>query len=119
DCEVAMGALPPAEKRLARLAPRAAGTIQRCAVARRRVDLYTMLGAGERAVTVTLECLGQVGIDLSPHPTEVEARSEYERFWSRLGSRAIEDLVDLPLLQDPEAQATLDGLTRLGVAALV
>src|SRR4029453_7446859 len=107
DCEVCMGALPAAEERLATLAPRAAGAIQRCAVARRRVNLYTMLGAGERAVTVTLECLGQVGIDWSPHPTEVEARSEYERFWSRLGSRVIEGLRALPLLHDPEAQATL------------
>src|SRR4029450_3946416 len=84
DCEVCMGALPAAEERLATLAPRAADRIQRCAVARRRVELYTMLGAGERAVTVTLECLGHVGIDWSPHPTEVEARSEYERFWARL-----------------------------------
>jgi PAS domain S-box-containing protein len=118
DCEVCMGALPAAEERLATLAPRAADRIQRCAVARRRVELYTMLGAGERAVTVTLECLGQMGIEWSPHPTEVEARAEYERFWSRLGSRAIENLVDLPLLQDPEAQATLGVLTSLVVPAL-
>ncbi|HWV95149.1 MAG TPA: GAF domain-containing protein, partial [Vicinamibacterales bacterium] len=118
DCEVCTGALQAAEARLAALAPRAADRIQRCAVARRRVVLYTMVGAGERAVAVTLECLGQVGIDWSPHPTEVEARSEYERFWSRLGSRAVEDLVDLPLLQDPEAQATLGVLTSLVVPAL-
>ncbi|MBV9286501.1 MAG: AAA family ATPase, partial [Hyphomicrobiales bacterium] len=118
DCEVCTGALQAAEERLASLATRAVGAIQRCVVAQRRVDVYTMLGAGERAVTVALECLRHVGIDWSAHPTEAEAHGEYERIWSLLGTRAIENLVDLPLMQDPEALATLEVLTRLTVPAL-
>src|SRR6185312_16376918 len=82
DCEVCTGALQTAEERLATLATRAVGTVQQCFVARRRVDLYTMLGDGERAVTVALECLRHVGIDWSAHPTEAEAHAEYERIWS-------------------------------------
>src|SRR5262249_7704888 len=100
DCELCTGALQAAEERLAALAPRAVGLVQQCMVAQRRVDLYTMLGAGERAVAAALECLRHVGIDWSAHPTDVEARGEYERIWSRLGSRAIEDLVNLPPMQD-------------------
>src|SRR5215510_5290947 len=118
DCEVCTGVLQAAEERLEALAARPVGTVQRCAVAQRRVDLYTMLGAGERAVAVALECLGHVGIDWPAHPTEAEARSEYERMRSRLGNRAIEDLVDLPLMQDPEALATLNVLTILSARAL-
>src|SRR5262249_20186993 len=118
DCEVCTGALQAAEARLAALATRSAGTVQRCSVAHRRTHLYTMLGAGERAVAVALECLRHVGIDWSAHPAEEEARGEYERFWSRLGSRAIEDLVDLPPMQDPEALAILDVLTSVGLPAL-
>src|SRR6516164_4186901 len=118
DCEICTGGLHAAEGRLAALAARAVGTVQRCAVAHRRVDLYTMLGAGERAVAVGLECLRHVGIDWSAHPTDAETRREYGRIWSRLGSRAIEDVVDLPLMQDPEALATLDLLTSLSVPAL-
>src|SRR5262249_56153300 len=101
----------------AALTTRTAGTVQRCAVAHRRAHLYTMLGASERAVGVALECLRQVGIDWPAHPTEEEARGEYERFWSRLGSRAIEDLVDLPSMQDQEALAILDVLTSVGLPA--
>src|SRR5262249_32967041 len=41
DCELCTGALPSAEERLARLAARAVDTIERSAVASRRVDLYT------------------------------------------------------------------------------
>jgi PAS domain S-box-containing protein len=118
DCEVCTGALQAAEQRLASLATRAAGTVQRCAVAHRRAHLYTMLGASERAVAVALECLRHVGIDWSAHPTEEEARGEYDRFWSRLGSRAIEDIVALPLMQDSEALAILDVLTSVGLPAL-
>ena len=44
-----------------------------------------------RAVAVGLDYLRHLGIDWSPHPTEEEARREYERIWSQLGSRPIED----------------------------
>jgi PAS domain S-box-containing protein len=117
NCQLCMGALQTAEERLAALATRAAGTIQRCAVARRRVDLYTMLGTGERAVAVALDCLCSVNIDWPMHPTEAQARLEYERFWSLLGDRTIEDVVDLPLMQDPEALATLAMLNKLSLPA--
>jgi PAS domain S-box-containing protein len=117
DCEVCTGALQAAEERLNALAMRAADIIQRCAVGRRRVDLYTMLGAGERAVAVALECLRHVGIDWSMHPTEAEARCEYERVWSLLGNRTIEEVINLPLTQDPETLATLNMLTKMSLPA--
>jgi PAS domain S-box-containing protein len=118
DCEVCTGALQAADERLAALATRSLSTVQRCVVAHRRVDLYVILGAGDTGVTVALESLRHVAIEWSAHPTDAEARDEYERFWSQLGSRAIEDLVDLPLMQDPDARATLDVLTSLTLPAL-
>jgi len=116
--EVYAGALQGAEQRLAVLATRVVGTVQGCVVARRRVDLYTMLGAGERAVAVALECLRHVGIDWLTHPNEVQTRDEYERVWSLLENRAIEDVVDLALMQDPEAVATLGVLSSLSIPAM-
>ena len=118
DCHICLAEMQAAEQRLAPLATRTSNTVQRCAVARRRVDLFTMLGDADRAVAVGLECLRHVGIDWSAHPTEAASRSEYERVWSQLGSRAIEDVIDLPLLQDPAALATLDTLARLSLPAL-
>lgn len=118
DCEVSVGALPSAEDRLTALATLSVGRVQRCVVAHRRVELYIVLGMGERAVAIALECLRHVGIDWSAHPTEQEARKEYERIWSLLGTRSIESLVDLPLMQDSEARATLDVLTSLVLPAL-
>ncbi|MGA2125618.1 MAG: AAA family ATPase [Xanthobacteraceae bacterium] len=118
DCEMCMGLLQAAEERLAALAPHAVDTVQRCAVGRRRVELYTMIGVAERALAVGLECLRHVGIDWPAHPTKAEALAEYERIWSRLGSRAIEDCADLPLMHDAESLATLDLLTVMTIPAM-
>ncbi|MBV8472047.1 MAG: PAS domain S-box protein [Hyphomicrobiales bacterium] len=77
--------------------------------------MYTMLGASDRAIELGLEYLRHVGIDWAAHPTAVEARREYERIWSQLGDREIEDLIDLPRMRDPESLATLDVLTVVAV----
>jgi PAS domain S-box-containing protein len=115
DCHICLGALQAAEQRLALLATRASDTLQRCAVGRRRVDLFTMLGDGDRAVAVGLECLRDVGIDYPAHPTKEQAHGEYDRFWSRLGSNAIETLVELPPMHHAESLATLDVLTVMTI----
>jgi hypothetical protein len=49
-----------------------------------------------------------LGIEWSPRPAEEEARREYERIWTGLGTRSIEELIELPLMSDPASIATLD-----------
>jgi len=71
----------------------------------------------DRAVAVGLDYLRHLGIDWSPQPTEEEGRREYERIWSQLGSRTIEELSELPLMSDPESLATVDLLIRIAVPA--
>jgi PAS domain S-box-containing protein len=117
ECEFLTGALAEAEERLAVLSARAATTIERARVTCLQVDLYTTLDQGGRAIVVGLDYLRHLGIDWSPHPTEDEARREYERIWSQLGSRTIESLIDLPLMSNAASLATLDVLTKLGPPA--
>ena len=83
-----------------------------------RVDVYTTLDQSDRAVAACLDYLRHVGIDWSPHPTEEQGRREYQQIWSQLGSRAIEALVDLPLMSDPAYLATVDVLTKMSPPAL-
>jgi PAS domain S-box-containing protein len=117
ECEFLTGARAEAERRLAALSSRAATMVERATVACLRADLYMTLDQSSRAVAVGLDYLGHLGIDWSPHPTEEEARREYERIGSQLGGRTIEELIDLPLMSDPASLATLDVLTKLGPAA--
>ena len=118
ECEFLTGKLAIADERLARLAARAASTVEQATVACLRMDLYTTHDQSDRAVGVCLDYLRHLGIEWSPHPTSEEARHEYEQIWIQLGSRAIEELIELPLMSDPASIATLDVLTKVLSPAL-
>ena len=113
ECEFLTGELAAAETRLAVLSARASHKVDRAAVTSLQIDLYTTLGQSDRAVAVGLDYLRHLGLDWSAHPTETEARREYQQVWSQLGGRHIEELIDLPLMHDPAALATLDVLIAL------
>jgi PAS domain S-box-containing protein len=113
ECEFLTGELAAAERRLAALSTRAASTVERASVASLRVDLYVTLDQSRAAVAFGLDYLRHLGIEWSPHPSEQEARREYDRIWSTLGDRPIEALLELPLMSDLAALATLDVLTKL------
>jgi predicted ATPase/signal transduction histidine kinase len=118
ECEFLTAELTAAEERLALLSSRAANTVEQATVACLRVDLYTTLAQSDRALAVCFDYLRHLGVAWSPHPTEEEVRHEYERIWSQLGSRTIEELIDLPPMSDPASLATLDVLVKVVTPAL-
>jgi predicted ATPase len=79
ECEFLTGEQVAAAERLSMLSSRAANTIEQATVACLRVDLYTTLNQSDRAVAVCLDYLRHSGGEWSPHPSEEEARREYER----------------------------------------
>ncbi|HEX3991890.1 MAG TPA: AAA family ATPase, partial [Acetobacteraceae bacterium] len=113
ECEFLTGDLSVAEERLAALSHRTTTTVEQAIVACLHIDVCTTLDQSGRAVAVCLDYLRHVGIEWSPHPTEEDVRCEYERIWSLLGSSTIEDLIDLPLMDDPASLATVDVLGKL------
>ena len=118
ECEFLTGQSATSEERLSMLSSRAANTVELATVTCLRVDLYTAFDQSDRAVAVCLDYLRHLGIEWSPHPTQEEVEREYERIWSQLGSRKIEELIELPLMSDPESLATLDVLTKVLPPAL-
>src|SRR4029077_20554667 len=118
ECEFLTGQPAAAEQRLTMLSTRAANTVELASVISLRVDLYTALDQSDRAVDVCLDYLRHLNLEWPPHPTEEAARREYERIWSQLGSRKIEDLINLPLMSDPASLASLDVLTKVLPSAL-
>jgi PAS domain S-box-containing protein len=119
ECELLAGARAAAEARLTMLASRAATTIEHATVACLRIDLYMMLNRSDRAIDVGLTSLRHLGVAWSPHATEEDVRREYERTWTLLGSRAIEELIDLPVMSDPVALATVEVLNKVVPAAFL
>jgi PAS domain S-box-containing protein len=112
ECEFLTGELPAAGARLTMLASRATNLVDRATVACLRSDLYTALNRSDLAVEVCLDYLRHLGIEWSSRPRDEDVRLEYQRTWSLLGSREIEDLIDLPLMSQPESAATLEILAR-------
>lgn len=113
ECEFLTGDLPAAEARLSALSERVVDLVDRAAVARLRLALYTTLDRTDRGVEVGLDCLRHVGIELSPHPTDGDVSRELDRMWQLLAGRPIEQLLDLPLMTDPDWLATMDVLAEL------
>jgi PAS domain S-box-containing protein len=118
ECEFLTGLLLPAEERLAELSNRATTSVEQAIVACLHMDVCTTLDQSSRAVAVGLDYLRHVGIAWSPHPQEEEVRHEYERIWSLLGDRSIEDLIDSPLMEDPASLATVNVLSKVWPSAL-
>jgi predicted ATPase/GAF domain-containing protein len=113
ECEFLTDRAAAAEERLRILSSRAANTVELATVTCLRVDLYMTLSQSDRAAEVALDYLRYLGVEWSPHPVAQEAREEYDRIWINLGSRPIEQLIDLPLMSHPVSLATMDVLTKL------
>jgi PAS domain S-box-containing protein len=113
ECELLTADKVAAENRLSLLPQRANNRHDFCVATRLRLTLYTTLDRCDRAVDVFLEWLRSQGTVWSNRPTRDDVLSEYERIWSLLGSRQIEQLMDLPLVVDPEVLDTLDVFTEI------
>ncbi len=113
ECEYLSGGTEEAERLLTGVLERARTRVDKAAAYRILVELHVTKSENERAVEAALECLELFGIHMSPHPSWSEVEAEYEKIWTNLGSRRIEELIDLPLATDPEIQATMRVLSVL------
>jgi PAS domain S-box-containing protein len=113
ECEMLTADMESAEKRLSKLAARLNSAHDLALVTCLQLTLYTALDRLDRGVEICLEYLRRDGTNWSAHPTDDEMQHEYDRIWSLLGDRRIEDLVDGPLLSDPDTLDVLQVLTEL------
>jgi PAS domain S-box-containing protein len=113
ECELLTADMTAAENRLSTLAHRAKRAHDVALVTSLRVTLYTILGRSDRGIEVCFEYLRSGGTDWSLHPSRDEVAREYDRIWSQLGGRKIEELIDLPVMTNPEVLDTLDLLSEV------
>jgi predicted ATPase/signal transduction histidine kinase len=79
-----------------------------------RITLQLLRGDMTLAVRTALECLKMFDITFPERPSTEDFREEYDDLQRRLGSRPIESLSDLPLMEDPEMRALSSVLIALG-----
>ncbi len=119
ECELLTAEMAAAESRMARLSESASNRHDFCVVTRLRLTLYTALDRSDRAADVFLDWLRRDGTVWSNHPTREDVMREYDRIWSQLGGRQIEDLFDMPLITDRAVLDTLDVFTEIVTPALL
>jgi PAS domain S-box-containing protein len=113
ECEVLTAEMAAAEARLSRLAERARRRHDFCVVTRLRLTLCVTRDQSDRAVQVFLDWLRRDGTVWSPRPTRDDVMLEYGRIRTLLGDRQIEDLVDLPVMTDPDVLDTVEVFTEM------
>jgi PAS domain S-box-containing protein len=118
ECELLTADMAAAEERLATLLRRASSRHEVAVVTRLQLTLYTTLDRSDLAIGVFLDYLRRYGTDWSAHPTREAVLEEYNRIWSLLAGRQIEDLIDLPLMTDPDVLDMQDVFTEIVHAAM-
>jgi PAS domain S-box-containing protein len=113
ECEFLRGNLDEAERLIAILVQRGASKVDLTSVYHLKILLHIVKSENSRAVDSALTCLHLFGIDLPAHPTWEQVQAEYETVWRNLGGRTIDDLIDLPLMTDPELLAAMRMLSVL------
>jgi PAS domain S-box-containing protein len=117
-CELLTAEMAAAETRLSMLAERAKSAHDIALVTRLRLTLYDLLGRSDRGVEVFIEYQRGHGKDWSPHPTDEEVSREYDQIRSLAETRKIEELVDLPLITNPDVLDVLDIFTEVDMSAM-
>jgi predicted ATPase/signal transduction histidine kinase len=97
-----------AARALGELRRHAMGRVHQAEVCRLEIELCEATGEVERGARIAREAMSTLfGVDLPAHPTDATLREALEATWEELGSRAIEDLLHLPDMTDPEARAAV------------
>jgi PAS domain S-box-containing protein len=113
ECELLTADKLAAEARMLNLAQRCCNRHDYCIATRLRLTLYMTLDRCDLCIEVFLDWLRREGTVWATHPTRDDVMVEFNRIWSLLGDRQIEDLIDLPLIADPDLLDTLDVFTEI------
>jgi PAS domain S-box-containing protein len=113
ECEFLTGNFDTAEQLIGELLQRGASKVDQAAAYHLKVLLHTVKSENAQAVASALTCLRLFSIDIPAHPTWEQVQAEYETVWQTLDGRPIENLIDLPLMTDPELQAAMQLLSVL------
>jgi PAS domain S-box-containing protein len=117
-CQLLNADFAAAEEIISLLLVSAKSKVDQAAAYRLKIELHILRSENALAVESALECLRILGIEMPPHPSQVELESVFAEVWRRIGDRSIEALVDLPRVTDPEVEAAMRVLAVLYEPAL-
>jgi PAS domain S-box-containing protein len=114
ECELLRANLAESAALIDLLLSKARSKTDRTEGYRLRVTLQLLHGDMALAVRTAIECLKMFDMTFPEHPTAEDVREEFDDLLRRMGSRSIESLLGLPLMEDPEIRALSAILLILG-----
>jgi PAS domain S-box-containing protein len=118
ECEYLSGRFEEAERLCAFILSRAQSRVDQAAVYCFQILLATAQVDNTRAVEVGLSCLRLLGLDLPRDPSDDDVHAEIGWLRAHFRDRAIEDLIDLPAMTDPEMIAAMEVFAAVYPAAV-
>ena len=107
-CEWLSGDFAAAEELLSALLREARGRAERADAYRVRIDLHTTRGEVAECARTALEACAQIfGLEFPLHPQPEVLQGAVETVLAELAGREVEELLALPAMADPDAQALL------------
>jgi PAS domain S-box-containing protein len=83
------------------------------AASRLRLEILIVRGKHDEAVRYGLECLRAFGVDFPETLDDETVRQDFAAVFDLIRSRPVSELIDLPLMEDAEAEANLNLLMVL------
>jgi predicted ATPase/GAF domain-containing protein/anti-anti-sigma regulatory factor len=115
ECESLTGRLEQVEALFDRLLRHVASDMESAKVDSLRITFYNTLGRFALALEIGRACLARLGVHLpdSPEQQQQQLMEELGQAAINLGSRRIEELIEAPLISNPEQEMVLKLLTDL------
>ncbi|PRX97550.1 ATP-binding sensor histidine kinase [Paraburkholderia sp. BL25I1N1] len=117
ECEFLSGHFDMAEQLIGQLLQHGRSKVNLAAAFILKIQLHVVKSENPLAIDCGLRCLRLFGIDIPAHPSWEQVQDEYETLWRNLEGRTIESLIELPLMSDPERQASVRVLSAIFDAA--
>ncbi|KQQ38852.1 hypothetical protein ASG19_07545 [Rhizobium sp. Leaf306] len=97
----------------------AANRIDRAAACCLQIELHLRRSEVPESVTVALACLQEFGIVIPERPDQLELEAQAIAVWARLDGRQVEDLVNLPIMEEADMKAVMSVLASMSNSAFL
>jgi len=118
ECEYLDGDFDKTERLCELLLSHARTNLDAASAYRLMMNLATARVDNKRSIALGLECLKRLGIDLAPEPSDEDVLAEMQAIRESLKGRKLEELLDLPMVTDPEMVSAMSTLAAIFPAAL-
>ncbi len=119
QCYWSMAEFALAEEKFVQLLPFAESAIERANVYRMLAEICICNSGYDKAVAHCLQGLNLLGVEVPANPDRDQVDAEYRAVWDAIGSRSIEELIDLPFMTDPLGLTIVDLFQTLNTATMI